>query len=146
MMKKYNLYLKEEHRGTGAIKYPEITGQSELGRFKQFYILAGKFLEMDLRSDLKHEAVVFTQQEIDNLPHGFVKLFDLIEVAEELYYIRFPYACDKFLNEDLRDGQVKIFGRAETSCFKTKFTMSEIEEKYSSLQSFAVKVEEIDNE
>lgn len=146
MMKKYNLYLKEEHRGTGAIKYPEITGQSELGRFKQFYILTGKFLEMDLRSDLKHEAVVFTQQEIGNLPHGFVKLFDLIEVAEELYYIRLPYDCDRFLNEHLRDGEVDFYGKAETNYFKTKFTLSEIEEKYSLLQSFAVRVEEIENE
>lgn len=145
-MKKYNLHLKEEYRGTGAIKYPEITGHSELSRSKLFYILVGKFSEMDLRSDLKHEAVVFTQQEIDNLPHGFVKLFDLIEVAEELYYIRLPYACDRILNEDLGDGEVDFYGRSETNRFKTKFTMSEIEEKYSLLQSFAVKVEEIDNE
>lgn len=144
-MKRYNLHLKEEYRGKGAVKFPELTGRAALGFHGELYVLIGSLNEYtfsDEDGDCKSE---LTQQEIDELPHGFVKLFDLIEVEEELYYIKMPYARCKVLNEDSRYGEVRFTDRIETAYFKTKFTLDCIEEKYPELKQFAVKVEEIDN-
>lgn len=152
MMNRYNLRLK---KGVliGCDEFPKLTsGNKHCPSFELLYKTDHTRTSLPFGfvpdSYLGHpeEITTFTQQEIDNLPYGFVKLFDIIKVKEELYYIRFPYADDRFLNEDLRDGAVDFYGITETRNFKTKFTMSEIEEKYSLLQSFAVKVEEIDNE
>lgn len=152
MMNRYNLRLK---KGVliGCDEFPELTsGNKHCPSFGILYktdytqtSLPFGFVP-DSHLGQPVEKTTFTQQEIDNLPYGFVKLFDIIKVKEELYYIRLPYACDRILNEILHCGEVDFYGKTETNGFKTKFTMSEIEEKYPLLQSFAVKVEEIDNE
>lgn len=142
---KYNLHLKEEHRGKQLIRYPEITGHKILGYSRSHYVLVGERSSMDLsatETDEFHKAVVFTQQEIDNLPHGFVKLFDLIELKEELYYIKMPRGGGVVLNEVSQDDKVRFSDREETTHCKTKFTLEYIGETYPEYKQFAVKVED----
>lgn len=143
-MKKYNLHLKEEYRGF-SLPFPDLMkwGNHGKGEKGSLAITEGGFILVRLDDERVSE---LTQQEIDNLPHGFVKLFDLIEVEEELYYIKFPYCHERFLNvDDEYPDDFILDDKEQLPDFKTMFTEKEIEDKYPLFKPFAVKVKEEDN-
>lgn len=148
-MKKYNLVIKESIKFIEEGEFPTLTrgnhgyGMLRLLSKKQIPLKDKPFALMtNMEANKREEATTFTQQEIDKLPYGFVKLFDIIEVKEELYYIKMPHGGGVVLNEVSQDDKVRFSDREETTHCKTKFTLDYIEEKYPEYKQFAVKVEE----
>lgn len=148
-MKKYNLVIKESVRYIEKGDFPTLTTGNKGAEYFQMLSKKGEpvvgrpfSLTINIEDNRNNKMTMFTQQEIDELPHGFVKLFDIIEVKEELYYIKMPHGGGVVLNEVWQDDKVRFSDREETTHCKTKFTLGYIEETYPEYKQFAVKVEE----
>lgn len=148
-MKKYNLVIKESIKFIEEGEFPTLTtgnrgyGMLRLLRKKQISLDDKPFaFTPNMEANKCEEATMFTQQEIDELPYGFVKLFDIIEAKEELYYIKFPHSGGLVLNEVSQDDKVRFSDQEQTTHCTTKFTLEYIEDTYPEYKQFAVKVEE----
>lgn len=144
-MKKYNLKLKKEFRRK-TFKFDGVIYNKDDGSTEWHWL-----------TDYKYEGFVFsyckevgekaklTQKEIDELPYGFVKMHDIIEVKEQLYYIRIPHlsSSENYLNERF-DGEVFLSRKSNEHICKTKFTYDEINRKYPEYSNsyFMVKIED----
>lgn len=148
-MKKYNLVIKESVIYINREDFPELTvGNKGFDSYKMLFKTIFKMdckpfsFKLHLEKNKVDKGTTFTQQEIDKLPHGFVKLFDIIEAKEELYYIKMPYSNGCFLNQDASDGDVIYSNEHEVMGYQTKFTLDYIKETFPLFLEFAVKVEE----
>lgn len=148
-MKKYNLVIKESVVFIARGDFPSLTDGNE--RYHHCKLLSKTqgieentnfIFAYNTECTKNAERAKFTQKEIDKLPYGFVKLFDIIEVKEELYYIKLPYGKDKYLNQKLANGAVIYADNEQFESFRTCFTMAYIEEVFPMFKQFAVKVEE----
>lgn len=145
-MKKYKLKLKEEFRE----KRFDYSGMVKCSHDHENHIWVHKTC-LDrycfTYTSKKKTSSEFTLKEINELPHGFIKIHDIIEVKEQLYYIKLPLVSydDNFLNEE-PVGRVVVGNNKHSDRFKTKFTKSEIEEKFPMYanDTFMVKVEDVE--
>lgn len=132
-MKQYRLKLKEEfinekfnfdkiidHNGVYSNNFEMWLGNSYSDRSPFTYYWS------------RTHAFKFYQYEIDSMPYVFIKMHDIIEVEEQLYYIKLPYINSEYnyLRETISNGDVSSFMLKEFSGFKMSFTKEEIEEKY----------------
>lgn len=148
-MKKYNLVIKESVEYIEIGDFPTLTeGNKGVRRYKMLskkgVSKIGKPFSfmLNIEDNRNEEMTTFTQQEIDELPYGFVKLFDIIEVKEELYYIKLPYTSEYYLNQDKRDGGISYANNISFGGYQTKFTLDYIKDTFPLFVEFAVKVEE----
>lgn len=148
-MKKYNLVIKESVVFIARGDFPSLTDGNE--RYHHCKLLSKTqgieentnfIFAYNTECTKNAERAKFTQKEIDKLPYGFVKLFDIIEVKEELYYIKLPYGSGYYLNEDMYDGEVSYANNIEEMGYQIKFTLGYIKETFPMFVEFSVKVEE----
>lgn len=88
-------------------------------------------------------ADVFTEEDINKFPYGFVKQHELIEVEEDLYNIVCPYtgATIKRDREDFSIGWDNTECTLDTALFQRRFTFKEIEDKYPDMLKMIKKCE-----
>lgn len=146
-MKKYRLELKKEF-SIGGFEFDGLTRNSNNGTTAYIYLSTTNFpgSKFDYSLDKKN-SFPFTQDEIDELPHGFVKLHDIIEVEEQLYYIRIPHVKNQYVTYSKMAKCSYVFYSKNDDCTsKNKFTIEEARKYYPELanDTFLVKVEEID--
>ena len=125
MSKKYILEVKEEHYGS---KYfPKPIGKTQS-------IIACRYYDkiVNIISDIPS---LLTQDEINELPYGFVKMFNIVEVEDKKYYWRKKkeYLCsfeddDSYLNYDCDHDRLSVDDNEDGFRFKTKFTETEAKE------------------
>ena len=84
--------------------------------------------------DAETADIMMTMEEIESLPYGFVKMFDIIEVEEpkEYYwkiksnrippYVELHSEGYGYLNYDLDCNVVELNNNNESTCYDTKFT------------------------
>lgn len=85
---------------------------------------------------------LFTQQEVDKMQHGFVRMFDVKKfvMKEPLFYIQIPYLSgheDAYVNRKRDTGATFLDNERDPVGYKTKFTMDEIKEYYPEFERFA---------
>ena len=79
---------------------------------------------------------ILTQEDINELPYGFVQMFNIVEVEETKYYWRKKqeYLCSFedvnycYLNSWVFPDKLVLKNTVETSGYKTKFTEKEVKE------------------
>ena len=125
MSKKYILEVKEEHYGI--TYFPEPIGCT------QEVDTEIKFFCNDYIND---EPSHLTQEEINELPYGFVQMFNIVEVEDTKYYWRLKskhmvsfedYIGLIYLNK-YYSGELELNNRYSSNYYETKFTETEAKE------------------
>lgn len=122
MSKKYILEVKEEHYGSKYFPKPIECKQRVDTEAKFFYNVF-----------INTEPSLLTQDEINELPYGFVNMFNIVEVEDIKYYWRkkkehlcsFEDVNYCYLNSWLFADEIVLKNTVETSGYKTKFTEQE---------------------
>lgn len=129
MSKKYILEVKEEHYGY--TYFPKPIDKTQIVNFKVV-----RYKTEGLLSSISNVPSLLTQEEINELPYGFVKMFNIVEVEDTKYYWRKKqeYLCsfedlkECYLNMWTNDNKPTLSTTREVSLYKTKFTEQEANE------------------
>ena len=129
MSKKYILEVKEEFYGY--IDFPEPI------RCKQSVDAETKFLYTGFPTIfINDRSSLLTQEEINELPYGFVQMFNIVEVEDTKYYWRLKskhmvsfedYVGLIYLNK-YYSGEIELNNKYSSNYYKTKFTELEARE------------------
>ena len=129
MSKKYILEVKEEHYGH--TYFPKPIG------WKQFIDAEAKFLYTEFCTIfINDKPSLLTQEEINELPYGFVQMFNIVEVEDTKYYWRKKqeHLCSFenlevcYLNMWANNNTPTLSSTRDVGLYKTTFTDSEAKE------------------
>lgn len=128
MSKKYILVVKEEYYGDTYFPKP-------IDRTQIVNCNVVRYKTEGLLSSISNVPTLLTQEEINELPYGFVKMFNIVDVDETTYYWRkkqehlcsFENHLEWFLHYDSID-EIKFIAVNQKEFFdiKTKFTEAEV--------------------
>lgn len=129
MSKKYVLEVKEEHHGYKYFPKPIECKQEVDTEIKFFY-------NENISVYINDEPSLLTQEEINELPYGFVTMFNIVEVEDTKYYWRLKskhmvsfedYVGIIYLNK-YYSGEIELNNKYSSNYYKTKFTEAEARE------------------
>ena len=129
MSKKYILEVKEEY--SGYVRF--IKPINDLNLVNSHI---NTFRKINDTGIISSKPSLLTQEEINELPYGFVTMFNIIEVEDTKYYWRkkkeylasFEDVNYCYLNRWLFADELALKNVVETSGYKTKFTEQEANE------------------
>ncbi|MEG2684448.1 MAG: hypothetical protein RR929_00150 [Erysipelotrichaceae bacterium] len=129
MSKKYILVVKDENYGY--TYFPKPIDKTQIVNFNRVHYKTER-----LRSSINNVPSLLTQEEINELPHGFVKMFNIVEVEATKYYWRkkqehlcsFEDLNHCYLNVWIIDNEPTLSSTKEFQYCKTKFTETEAKE------------------
>lgn len=139
-MKKYNLELKNPNK---SFTFDGVVSHSS--RNSEYNYLSNEVEGYDYRRS-DSDRIVFTQEEINILPHGLVKLHDIIEVEEELYYIKLKgfhkeaYSYINVYDNDFSKWELDRNTENPNAGYRTKFTLKEIKDSLPEYEKLKVNV------
>ena len=129
MSKKYILEVKEEY--SGITYFPEPIDNHQIVNFRTV-----KYSTTVLGTVIHSDGSLLTQEEINELPYGFVQMFNIVEVEDTKYYWRLKskhmvsfedYMGLIYLNK-YYSGDLELNDKYGSEYSKTKFTEAEARE------------------
>ena len=129
MSKKYILEVKEEYSGYIRFSKP-INDLNLVNRNINKYRKINEIVIISAKPSL------LTQAELNELPYGFVQMFNIVEVEDTKYYWRKKqeHLCSFeslevcYLNMWTNDNTLTLYSAIEVGLYKTKFTETEAKE------------------
>ena len=129
MSKKYILEVKEEY--SGYIRFSKLINDFNLVNSN-----INKYRKINETVIISAKPSLLTQEEINELPYGFVQMFNIVEVEDIKYYWRkkkehlawFEDLEVCYLNMWVNDNTSSLSSNIEAGLYKTKFTEAEARE------------------